>query len=217
MKRTIVTILLLVLVSIYSEPQTKAAGQNPTSPKPAVPGSGTGAKVGVIDMQAVIAGSNEGQRDLGALAKKFEPRRAELQKLNTEIEDQKKQLSSQGDKMAPDAREALVKSIDTKTKNLQRSAEDFQNEFQQQQNEIGQRILQKIAPVISKYVSDNGYGVVLDVSAPWPRGPVVLASPRADITKAVVDAYNLQSGVPAPARSGGPTAPAKPSTPPTKP
>ena len=67
----------------------------------------------------------------------------ELQKLNTDIEDLKKQLTNQGDKMSPEAHEALVKSIENKTKSLQRSAEDAQNEFQQQQNEIAQRILQK--------------------------------------------------------------------------
>ena len=152
-------------------------------------------------MQGAIAGSNEGQRDFEALAKKFEPRRLELQKLNTDIEDLKKQLTNQGDKMNPEAHEALVKSIETKTKTLQRSAEDAQNEFQQQQNEIAQRILQKMAPVITKYVADNGYGLLIDASAPWPQGPVVVATQAVDITKAVVDVYNVQSGVPAPAKT----------------
>jgi outer membrane protein len=170
--------------------------------------------VGVIDMQGAIAGSNEGQRDFEALAKKFEPRRLELQKLNTDIEDQKKQLNTQGDKMNADAHETLVKSIETKTKSLQRSAEDAQNEFQQQQNEIAQRILQKMAPVITKYVADNGYGLLLDASAPWPQGPVVVATPAVDITKSVVDTYNAQSGVPAPAKTGaGTTAAPKPAGP----
>ena len=56
----------------------------------------------------------------------------------------------------------MVKSIETKQKTLQRSAEDAQNEFQQQQNEIAQRIMQKMAPVIMKYLADNGYGLLLD-------------------------------------------------------
>jgi len=131
-----------------------------------------------------------------------------LQKLNTEIEDAKKQLNVQGDKMSAEAHEALVKSIETKTKSLQRSAEDAQNEFQQQQNEIAQRILQKMAPVITKYVSDNGYGLLIDASSPWPQGPVVVATQAVDITKAVVDAYNVQSGVPAPPKTGATTGPA---------
>ena len=207
MKRTFASIVLLVLVSMASLAQTSSATPNPT---PAV--NPNGVKVGVIDMQGAIAGSNEGQRDFETLAKKFEPRRLELQKQNTDIEDLKKQLSAQGDKMNPEAHEALVKSIESKTKSLQRSAEDAQTEFQQQQNEVAGKILQKLAPVITKYVSDNGYGLLLDASAPWPQGPIVVATQAVDITKAVVDAYNVQSGVPAPAKPAGTTGAARPAT-----
>jgi outer membrane protein len=207
MKRTLASIVLLVLVSMASLAQTSSATPNPT---PAV--NPNGVKVGVIDMQGAIAGSNEGQRDFETLAKKFEPRRLELQKQNTDIEDLKKQLSAQGDKMNPEAHEALVKSIESKTKSLQRSAEDAQTEFQQQQNEVAGKILQKLAPVITKYVSDNGYGLLLDASAPWPQGPIVVATQAVDITKAVVDAYNVQSGVPAPAKPAGTTGATRPAT-----
>src|ERR1035438_2488388 len=222
MKRTLASIVLLVLVSMASLAQTSSATPNPASTSPLA--TATGVKIGDIDMQGAIAGSNEGQRDFEALAKKFEPRRVELQKQNTEIEDLKKQLTNQGDKMSPEAHDQLVKSIESKTKSLQRSAEDAQNEFQQQQNEVAGKILQKLAPVITKYVSDNGYGLLLDASAPWPQGPVVVATQAVDITKAVVDAYNVQSGVPAPAKSATTTPrPAttpgvtKPATTPAKP
>jgi outer membrane protein len=211
MKRTFASVILLVLVSMASLAQTSSATPNPAPTTPTA--NPTAVKVGVISMQGAIAGSNEGQRDLEAVDKKFEPRRLELQKLNTDIEDLKKQLNTQGDKMNPEAHEALVKSIESKTKTLQRSAEDAQNEYQQQQSEVAQRILQKIAPVITKYVSDNGYGLLLDASAPWPQGPVVVATQAVDITKAVVDAYNVQSGVPAPAKTAGSTTPRPATTP----
>jgi outer membrane protein len=155
-------------------------------------------RVVVIDMQGAVTGCNEGLRDFEALGKKFEPRRTELQKLGTEVEGLKSQLSTQGPTMAPAARDALTKSIDTKTKTLQRTGEDSQNEFQQQQNEIAQRILQKLAPVLKKYADDHGYGLVLDGSMPWPQGPVVMVASPLDITKAVIDAYNAQSTVPPP-------------------
>jgi outer membrane protein len=223
MKRTFASIILLVLVSMASLAQTSSATPNPAPTTPTA--NPNAVKVGVISMQGAIAGSNEGQRDLEAVDKKFEPRRLELQKLNTDIEELKKQLNTQGDKMNPEAHEALVKSIESKTKTLQRSAEDAQNEYQQQQSEVAQRILQKIAPVITKYVSDNGYGLLIDASSPWPQGPVVVATQAVDITKAVVDAYNVQSGVPAPAKTAGSTTPrpattpgvTKPATTPAKP
>ena len=122
-----------------------------------------------------------------------------MQNLNTEVENLKKQLNTQGDKMNEDARTTLVKSIETKQKSLQRQAEDAQNEFQQQQNEIAQRILQKMAPVIDKYAKSNGYGLLLDSSNPWPQGPLLWATQSVDLTKPIVDAYNAQSGVAPPA------------------
>jgi len=161
MKRTFVSLVLLVLIAMAAPAQSSPAAAPATSTSPANP----------------LANA-------------------------TEIEDSKKQLNVQGDKMSPDAHEALVKSIEAKQKTLQRNAEDAQNEFQQQQNEIASRILQKMAPVITKYVADNGYGLLVDSSSPWPQGPVVLFTPPMDITKQVVDAYNAVSGVPAPARSG---------------
>jgi Skp family chaperone for outer membrane proteins len=214
MKRTFASIALLVLGSMAALAQAGSSAPATTPPPTPLP---TGNKVAVIAMQDAIAGSNEGQRDLEALAKKFEPRRLELQKLNSDIEELKKQLNTQGDKMNPEAHESLVKSIETKTKSLQRSAEDAQNEFQQQQNEVAQRIMQKLAPVVMKYLTDNGYGLLLDNSTPWPQGPVVFGGPAFDITKQVVDAYNAQSGVPAPVRSGSTGGTAKPATTPAKP
>jgi hypothetical protein len=54
---------------------------------------------------------------------------------------------------------------------------------------------------------------MVDTSKPWPQSPVLWWNPDAvDITKAIIDAYNVQSGVPAPAAATG-TKPAAPRTP----
>ncbi|HMD48527.1 MAG TPA: OmpH family outer membrane protein, partial [Bryobacteraceae bacterium] len=182
-------------------------------------------KVGIIDIQQAIVATNEGGRDFETLQKKFEPKKNELAGLNTEVENLKKQLNTQGDKMNEEARASLVKSIETKQKSLQRQVEDAQNEYQQQQNEIAQRILQKMAPVIDKYAKANGYGLLFDSSNPWPQGPLLWATAGVDLTKTIVDAYNAQSGVappatrPSPAGAPGATTgkPMGSATPPVKP
>jgi len=231
MKRNfIATAMFAVVLTISALAQSGSpvpgGAATPTASTTAAATSATssGVKVGTIDMQGAVAGSNEGARDFEALNKKFEPRRTELQNLNNEVENLKKQLNTQGDKMIDEARGSLVKSIETKQKSLQRSAEDAQNEYQAQLNEIAQRILQKMAPVIDKYVKANGYGLLLDSSNQWPQGPIIMTTPALDITKAVVDAYNAQSGVPPPAAASRPSgaATSKPSgtastTAPTKP
>jgi len=54
-----------------------------------------------------------------------------------------------------------------------------------------------------KYAQENGFGMIIDTSKPWPQSPVLMAGEGVDITKSVVDIYNQQSGVPAPAASSG--------------
>jgi len=178
----------------------------------------TGSKVGTINIEQAIFASNEGQRDFDALSKKLEPKQTELKNANDEVESLKKQLSAGGEKLNEDSRGTLVKQIEDKQKKLERSVQDARDDAQNQQNEIAQRILQKMAPIIVKYAGDNGFGLIIDTSNPWPNGPVLWAGPSVDITKAVVDTYNLQSGVAPPVRpatapkTGATTKPAAPAT-----
>jgi len=190
-----------------------AANAAPTGAEPAPSGA---AKIGTINIEQAIYASNEGQRDFEALSKKLEPKQTELKTMNDEVEGLKKQLSTGGEKLNDEARATLVKQIEDKQKKLERSVQDARDDAQNQQNEIAQRILQKMAPVIVNYASTTGFGLIVDTSNPWPQGPVLWAAPSVDITKAVVDAYNVKSGVPAPPRPVNPPA-GKPAGATTKP
>jgi outer membrane protein len=216
---TVFGLSLLAVAQTAPAAGAPAATPNAPSAAPVI----TGTKVGTINIEQAIFASNEGRKEFEALSKKFEPKQAELKGLSDEIEGLKKQLSTQGDKMNEDAKGALVKQIESKQKSFERTSQDAQEEFQSQQGEIGNRILTKLAPIIQKYVAENGYGLLIDTSQPWPRGPVIVAGPSMDITQPIVEAYNVQSGVPAPAAGSvapKPVKPAatKPATPPaTKP
>ncbi len=174
-----------------------------------------GTKVGTINIEQAIFASNEGQRDFQELSKKFEPKQNELKGKAEEIDSLKKQLNAQQDKLNDEARDKLVKQIEGKQKSFDRSTQDAQEDFQSQQGEIGNKILTKMAPLIVKYAGDNGYGMILDTSQQWPRGPVIWYGPAVDITQPIVEAYNKESGVAAPAAGSSPAKPAKPAA--TKP
>ena len=187
------------------------AASVPTTPatSPTVT-SGAGNKIGTINIEQAVIGTNEGQRDFEALRKKLEPKQNELKQQSDELEALQKQLQTQQDKLNEDARAALVKQIETKKKSFDRAVQDAQEDAQNQQKEIFQRILQKMGqPVIVKYAQDNGFNMIVDTSNPWPQSPILWYGEGADITKAVVDIYNVQSGVPAPTAAGA----AKPATP----
>lgn len=182
-----------------------AAANNATAPVT----NATGTKVGTINVEQAIFATNEGQRDFEALSKKLEPKQTELKGQNDEVEALKKQLNTQSDKLNDDSRATLVKQIEQKQKSLERQVQDARDDAQSQQNEIAQRILQKMGPMLVKYAADNGYGVLIDTSNPWPNGPVMWSGPAVDITRPVVELYNAQSGVAAPAKPAAP----RPTTP----
>jgi len=75
------------------------ASSTPATTTPATTTAPVPGKVGTINIQDAIFGSNEGQRDMQALQKKYEPKQVELKSQNDELEALKKQLSTQGEKL----------------------------------------------------------------------------------------------------------------------
>lgn len=221
------TVAVVFVLSLFALAQTEPAAGAPAAATPNAPvaaaaAKATGTKVGTINIEQAIFASNEGRRDFDVLAKKFEPKQNELKGLADEIDSLKKQLNAQQDKLNEESRDKLVKQIEAKQKSFDRATQDAQEDFQGQQGEIGNKILTRMAPLIVKYASENGYGVILDTSQQWPRGPVIWYGPAVDITQPIVEAFNVQSGVPAPAAGSTPAkpvrpAPSKPAAPATKP
>ncbi len=191
-------VLSLALVLVWGISAVRA--QSPAA------GPAAGNKVGIVSIQDAIANTNEGKKELDALQQKFAPRQAALQTQNDELENLKKQLQAQGDKLSDEERSSRVRSASEKQKSLQRSAEDFQNEVQTAEQEILNRLGKKMLDVLEKYAKSNGYAVVMDVSN--PQTPVLYANPGTNITKNLIDAYNAESPAAAPAPKPAATKPA---------
>ena len=180
----------ILVVALILPASAIAQGGNSTTPSAQ---SVSLAKIGIVNIQSAIIATTDGQNDMQTLEKKFDPRKNELKLLSDGIDSLKKQLETQGPKLNDEARANLSKQIDSKQKTFVRAQEDAQSDFTEQQNEIVQKVLQKLLPVIAKYAKDNDLGLVMDNSKPWPEWPVLWVSPPVDITKAVVDIYNSQS------------------------
>src|ERR1700733_13240591 len=212
MKRTFALATLLASgFALNAAAQTAAAPAASAAPVVAVP-----AKVAVIMFQAAVAQTNEGQRSFADVQKKFEPKQAQLKTLNDDIESRKKQLQASGDKLSPAESAGQTKKIDDETKELQRSAEDARNDYQQAVGEMYNTLASKVFDVVQSYAKDQGFTLVLDGSQ--QQSPILWAAETTDITKPVIAAYNLKSGVPAPpAQSAVPPAPAPARTAPKAP
>lgn len=196
MKRTLALVLTLASGFALSAAAQTAPAANAPAPAPAPAGP---AKVAVIAFQAAVGQTNEFQRDFADLQKKYEPKRTQLKTMADEIDGLEKQLQAQGDKLSDSARAAQAKTIDDKKKQAQRFAEDAQNDLTGEMNDVYNKVASKVFDVLNSYAQQQGFTLVLDGTTNQQQAPVVLfATPNIDISKAIIDAYNVKSGVPAP-------------------
>jgi outer membrane protein len=204
MKHTLALAVLFTSgLAMYATAQTPAAAPAAAAAAPAAV-TPIPAKVAVIQFQVAVAQTNEGQRNFSDVTKKFEPKRAQLKALNDEIEGLKKQLQAQGDKLSPTESASRTKAIDDKTKQLQRSAEDAQNDFQTEVQDMYNSLASKVFEVVDVYAKEQGFTLVLDASQ--QQSPILWAAEATNITAPVIAAYNTKSGVPAPP-AAAPSAP----------
>jgi outer membrane protein len=213
MKRTLALATLAAsFFGLHAVAQTPAAAPA-AAPAPAPAGP---AKVAVIMFQAAVMQTNEGQRNFADVQKKFEPKRDQIKSLGEEVDNLKKQLQAQGDKLSPAESAARTKTIDDKTKQAQRLMEDAQTDYNTALQEMFQTLSQKVFEVVDSYAKAQGYTLVLDASQ--QQSPILWAADATNITKQVVEAYNAKSGVPAPpANAELPSAPKAPAAKPAAP
>lgn len=190
---------LILVLTLASGFVLSAAAQTPAAPAPAAPAVAAApagpTKIAVIAFQLAVAQTNEGQRNFAELKKKYEPKETQLKALNDEIEASQKELQEKGATLTAAERSSRTKSIDEKKKQLQRSAEDLRTTGNQEMQDMLSALAAKVYDVLSSYSQQQGYTLVLDVSE--QQNPVLYAGESTNITKTVIDAYNVKSGVPA--------------------
>jgi Skp family chaperone for outer membrane proteins len=199
----------LVLVSALGVGLTTAAGvaqttgpQAPATTPPAAAASAAApqaipAKIALVAFEQAVFATNEGQKAVQDVQKKYEPRKSQIDTLAAEVDSLKKQLQSAPATMSDDERASRMKAIDTKEKQLNRDAEDATNAYNADLQEAFGKVAQKVSVTLKNYVAQNGFTLLLDVSN-QQNNIIMWAVPSTDVTQAVVTAYNASSGVAAP-------------------
>lgn len=156
-------------------------------------------KIAVIQFQLAVTQTNEFQRNYADLQKKYDPKRQELQALNTQIDNLTKELQSQASTLSPAVQQSRAQAIQDKKRQAQRMQDDDQSDYQSDMQDMLNDMAQKVGSELQTYAREHGFTVVLDATQAQNQAPEVLYwSPATDITRAVVDAYNTKSGIPAP-------------------
>jgi outer membrane protein len=204
MKHTLILVSALGVglttgVAQTAAPAAPATAAPAPAAAPAAPPQAIPAKIALIAFEQAVFATNEGQRAVQDIQKKYEPKKNQIDTLAQEVDSLKKQLQSAPATLSDAERANRLKSIDTREKQLNRDAEDAQNAYQADLQEAYGKVAQKVSATVKNYVSENGYTILLDVSNQQTSN-VMWVNPKEniDITQAVVSAYNASSGVAAP-------------------
>ena len=189
-----------------------------------------GGKIGVINIQQAIAATAEGKKAFTNLEKKYEPRRADLQKQQQEIQSLQDQLQRQQTTLSDTERIRLARELAAKQKLFDRAREDAQSDFQQDRQDVMNRIGQKMVQIIDDYAKQNGYSLIMDAQIPIIGSnqvndatlPIYYASKDVDISDDIVKRYDAafpaeNASSPGASKPAGNTPPKAAAKPPAKP
>ncbi len=175
MKNRILALPCLALVAAL------AGAQTPSAAPPAT-------KVGVIQVQAALTGTKDGQKAVAEFQSRIAPKVKEMERKRGEIQELQDKLSKGGSAMAQQAKDELARNIDVKTKSYNRDMEDAEAESQAEQRKMLEELSGKMQVVIEKYAQANGYTLLLDVSN--QNTNVIWISTAIDVTKDIIDLYD---------------------------
>ncbi len=171
------------------------------------------AKVAVIAFEQGVVATNEGQRAVAAIQKKYEPKKDAIQAQSSEVDSLKKQYQALPATLSDEERASRLKAIDVKEKALQRDVEDAQNAYNTDVQEAYGKVAQKFGGTAVKYAQEHGFTLLLNIGGQQQLPTVLWWQQTTDITQAAIDAYNVASGVaplppptPAPAPHRAPAA-----------
>ena len=180
----------------------------------AAPASAT--KIGVIDVQVAITSTAEGKQAAAELQSQFAPRQTELTNMQKQMEDVQTRLRTGQTTLSDDEKARLGREGEQLQRTFQRRSQDAQDDFNEAQREIVDRIGRRMIDVLNKYSRDNSYSIILDRSG--QSSPVIFAANSTDVTQDIIrlfdQSYPVKASAAAPKSTTPRTpAPARPAAP----
>ena len=139
-------------------------------------------KIGVINVQKALVDTDELKKAQADLAKKYQPRTDELDKIQKDLENIDAQLNS--GKLNQQAAADLQQQGTRKQRDAQRLSDDMQADQEKDRQDILGRMSQKMQDVINKLSQDKGLDLVLEASQ------TLYMKPDLDLTADATAAYN---------------------------
>ncbi|PID72678.1 MAG: hypothetical protein CSB34_01080 [Desulfobulbus propionicus] len=141
-------------------------------------------KIGVINMQKVLASSNAGKKAQGIVQKKGEELQAGLKKVEEELIALEKEIKKKQSAWNDEMLQKKGVEFQKKRRDLAIKKEDANLELKNLRDKHVGPILKKLSEVVKKVAQDGGYTLVL------PHNVTFYADDSIDLTQTVTKALN---------------------------
>lgn len=146
-------------------------------------------KIGVIDLQMVIANSKAGKAAKSAFEAEFKQKQQIIESKNAQLEALKNEFIQSGPVMNETTRKQKAEQIDRLDKDLQRSRADFRDELQKRDYELLEKILKDLDGILQSIGASDGYTIIIEKT----EGGVIFSLPSIDLTQKVIQAYDAKN------------------------
>lgn len=143
------------------------------------------AKLGYVDMQRAINGSEQGKEAKEQLAAKVKKYQDEINVKQEDLRKLKEELEKQGMLLSDAARGTKEKDYQNKLKDFQRFTKDAQDELQGKDEELTRRILEGMEKVIQEFGRQKGYTFIF-----VKNESMLFIDEKADLTEEILKLFN---------------------------
>ena len=142
-------------------------------------------KLGYIDMQRALNGSEAGKEAKEQLAARLKKYQDEINVKQDELKRLKDEVEKQGTFLNDATRAAKEKDYQQKLKEFQRFTKDAQDELQGKDEEFTRKILEGMEKVIQEYGRKNGFTFIF-----VKNESMLFVDDKADLTEEVLKLFN---------------------------
>lgn len=142
-------------------------------------------KLGYIDMQRALNGSEAGKEAKEQLAAKVKKYQDEINVKQDDLKKLKDELEKQGMLLSESARASKEKDYQNKLKDFQRFTKDAQDELQGKDEEFTRKILEGMEKVIQEYGRKNGFTFIF-----VKNESMLFVDDKTDLTEEVLKLFN---------------------------
>ncbi len=143
-------------------------------------------KVGILDMQAIIAESVPGQQAMNELRTRFESMKGELDVQNETITKLRDELQRQSMVLSQEAQQDKELEYRRKVRDFQDQFQAFQAKMKTEEDRLSEPILELLIDVINTYGKQNKFTMIIDGNA----SGLVYADDTVVITDALKEELN---------------------------